>query len=95
MATKLQVSLEQFPYFITQLILNTATSTNGRLCRSGGVKSYASDCSAGEKSSPSDSDWAVDKEQQKKAQQTTDQNIAVNHGEDDEASSKADPPSPP
>ncbi|KAG1820764.1 hypothetical protein EV424DRAFT_1347026 [Suillus variegatus] len=73
----------------------SATSTNGRLCRSGGVKSYASDCSAGEKSSPSDSDWAVDKEQQKKAQQTTDQNIAVNHGEDDEASSKADPPSPP
>ncbi|KAG2083551.1 uncharacterized protein F5147DRAFT_782873 [Suillus discolor] len=73
----------------------SATSTNGRPRRSGGVKSYAPDRSAGEESSPSDSDWAVDEEQRKKAQQTTDHDIAVNHGEDDEAPSEADPPSPP
>ncbi|KAG1807139.1 uncharacterized protein BJ212DRAFT_1303598 [Suillus subaureus] len=73
----------------------SATSTNGRPRMSGGVKSYAPDRSAGEESSPSDSDWAVDEAQWKKAQQTADHNIAVNHGEDDEASSEADPPSPP
>ncbi|KAG1887887.1 hypothetical protein F4604DRAFT_1916778 [Suillus subluteus] len=44
--------------------------------RSGGVKSYAPDRSAGEESSPSNSDWAVDKEQRKKVQQTTDHDIA-------------------
>ncbi|KAG2062707.1 hypothetical protein BDR04DRAFT_1123757, partial [Suillus decipiens] len=73
----------------------SATSTNSRPHRSGGIKSYAPDRSASEESSPSDNDWAVDKAQQKKAQQTADHDIAANHGEDDKASSEADPPSPP
>ncbi|KAG1810841.1 uncharacterized protein BJ212DRAFT_1483974 [Suillus subaureus] len=73
----------------------SATSTNSRPHRSGGIESYAPDCSAGEESSPSISDWAVDEAQRKKAQQTADHDIAANHGEDDEASSEADPPSPP
>ncbi|KAG1721913.1 hypothetical protein EDB19DRAFT_1916993 [Suillus lakei] len=47
---------------------NSATSAKGCPCRSGGVKSYAPDCSDGEESSPSDSDWAADQEQHKKAQ---------------------------
>ncbi|KAG1723152.1 hypothetical protein EDB19DRAFT_1916251 [Suillus lakei] len=47
---------------------NSATSAKGHPCRSGGVKSYAPDRSDGEESSPSDSDWAADQEQHKKAQ---------------------------
>ncbi|KAG2039379.1 hypothetical protein BDR03DRAFT_980887 [Suillus americanus] len=47
---------------------NSATSANGRPHRSGGVKSYAPEHSNGKESSPSDSDWAADQEQRKKAQ---------------------------
>ncbi|KAG2074338.1 hypothetical protein BDR04DRAFT_1151411 [Suillus decipiens] len=72
----------------------SATSTNGCPHRSGGIKSYAPDCSAGEESSLSDSDWAVDEVQWKKVQQTADHDIAANHSEDNEASSEVDPPSP-
>ncbi|KAG1730174.1 hypothetical protein EDB19DRAFT_1912998 [Suillus lakei] len=49
----------------------------------------------GEESSASDSDWAVDNDQRKKAQQTSDHDVTANHGEDNEDSSEADPPSPP
>ncbi|KAG2047008.1 hypothetical protein BDR06DRAFT_1014262 [Suillus hirtellus] len=72
-----------------------ATYTNGRPHRSGSVKSYAPDRSASEESSASNSDWTVDNDQRKKAQQTSDHDVTVNHGEDDEDSSEANPPSPP
>ncbi|KAG1887861.1 hypothetical protein F4604DRAFT_1916717 [Suillus subluteus] len=72
---------------------NSATSANARPRRSGGAKSYAPDRSDGEESSPSDSDWAADQEQRKKAQQAVD-DAAANDGDDDEGSPESDPPSP-
>lgn len=72
---------------------NSATSANARPRRSGGAKSYAPDRSDGEESSPSDSDWAADQEQRKKAQRAVD-DAAANDGDDDEGSPASDPPSP-